>query len=495
MRLVTSLRFAFAQVLVVSGVMVPWMLTAKVPAFAQRVTCDALQIPLPKQISNEAPPAVETFTYTWTRGGESGTEDRFDPRQLWEAEQRLGKWTDDAGNTYELVQPQSVIDSFEIGFESKYSNPMAHVLKEEYKENRREVGKLARKDLPEWLEDWTGKSFGKPQQVRAMGAVHQALIAEADDMVALVFFLRADQNQAYALLITTPNDPPKAWKGMLTRAISGIAPASKLLKSNRKQEGWNTVEKPPYRVLSNLPSQYAKFVDKLLLDMQQMRKIYTTYIPEPKQTKVPISVIRVFATPEEYHAYAGAGDEWSAGVFSSTHRELVVMGDTTSGSKKEQAEDIRMVTFHEGFHQYLFSITPPNVDVPLWFNEGHATFFETFKRLGKKAKPEISPRLEGVRRDPRFCSAEGLKRLMNFSREEFYHEENRMAAYNTSWMLVHWLRAEAPKPLGATLNQYYQLLCKEKTHKEAMEKVYTPEVLEQISDGLREFLNKHQYKP
>lgn len=495
MRLVMVLRSALTPVLVVSGVLVPWMVLAKVPAFAQRVTCGELQVPLPGQISNEAPPAVETFTYTWTRGGESGTEDRFDPRQLWEAEQRLGKWTDHEGNTYELVQPQSVVDSFEVGFEQKYSNPAPHVLKEEYKANRREVGKLARKDLPEWLKDWTGKTFGKPQQVRAMGAVRQALIAEAEGMAALIFFLRSDQNQPYALLVTTPKDPPRAWKGTLTRAVGGIAPASKLLKSNRKQEGWNTVEKPPYRVLSNLPGQYAKFVERLLTEMRQMRKIYTTYIPEPSRMKVPVSVIRIFATPEEYHAYAGAGDEWSAGVFSSTHRELVVMGDTTSGSKKEQAEDIRMVTFHEGFHQYLFSITPPNVEVPLWFNEGHATFFETFRRAGKGAGPEPSRRLEDVRRDPRFCSPEGLERLMNFSREAFYQEENRMTAYASSWLLVHWLRTEAPKPLEATLNQYYHLLCEEKTHAEAMEEVYTPEVLAEISKGLREFLRTHRYKP
>lgn len=491
----TSLRLALAQVLVFSGVMVPWVLMAKVPAFGQRVTCGELLVPLPRQISTEAPPAVETFTYTWTRGGKSGSEDRFDPRQLWEEEQRLGKWTDDAGNTYELVQPQSVVESFKSGFEDKYIRPMPHVLKEEYQANRKEVGKLSRKEFPEWLTDWTGKSFGKPQQVRAMGAVRQALIAEAEDMVALIFFLRSNPNDPYALLITTPNDPPKAWKGMLTRAVSGIAPAPKLTRSNQKQEGWSTVEKPPYRVLSNLPRQYAKFVDVLLTDMQQMRKIYTSYIPEPRGTKVPISVIRVFATPEDYRAYSGAGEEWSAGVFSSTHRELVVMGDTDSGSRKEQGERIRSTTFHEGFHQYLFCITPPNSVVPLWFNEGHATFFETFKRSGKGAKPELSPRLEGVRMDPRFCSPDGLKRLMDFSYEEFYHAENRMAAYASSWLLVHWLRTEAPKPLEATLNHYYKWLCRGKTHEEAMEKVYTPEVLKEISDGLLQFLEKRQYKP
>jgi hypothetical protein len=59
---------------------------------------------------------------------------------------------------------------------------------------------------------------------------------------------------------------------------------------------------------------------------------------------------------------------------------------------------------------------------------------------------------------------------------------------------VHWLRAEAPAPLAATLNQYYALICKEKTPEEAAATVYTPEILQQISDGLIDFLNKHTYK-
>lgn len=482
--------------------LLPLVAVAKVPTLNQRVTCDQLQIPLPKNVSQEAPPAVETFTYTWTRGSKSGTAERYDPRQLWEAEQRLGKWSDSDGNVYELVQPKSVVDSFTRGIKTDYNQLMAHVLKEEYEDNRQAVGKIVRKRLPQWLEDWTGKTFSAPQKVKGIGAVREAMFCEAPGMAALIFFLKSDQNQAYALLVTTTDDPPKAWKGALTRALGGIAPASKLKPSGTVQDGWKTMERPPYRVLSNLPKQYGKFVSSLLDSMIAMRMVYTTYIPEPKKMKVPLSVIRVFATPEEYHAYSGAGEEWSSGVFSTTHRELVVRGDIESGSKEKQREEIRMVTFHEGFHQYLFSITPPTIHVPIWFNEGHATFFETFSlkmvtSAGKKkpeGKPNLSYRLEEVKRDPRFCSPEGLVTLMSFSTEVFYHERNRTAAYASSWLLVHWLRTEAPTELSATLNQYYTLICKGATPEEAAEKVYPSKVLQQISEGLMTFLNSQEYK-
>ena len=68
--------------------------------------------------------------------------------------------------------------------------------------------------------------------------------------------------------------------------------------------------------------------------------------------------------------------EWSAGHFSALQRELVVMGDAEEDDRERRRDDIRSTTFHEGWHQYLFLITPGNAAVPIWFNEGHATFFD-----------------------------------------------------------------------------------------------------------------------
>jgi hypothetical protein len=485
-------------------VLLPLIAWAKVPALDRRVTCDKLQIPLPKTITQEAAPPVEVFTYKWMRGKESGTEERYDPRQLWEAEQRLGMWSDGAGNTYELVKPMSRLDSFRRGIETSYRQDMYHVLKEEYKQNRKEVGKVAQKELPAWLEDWTGELFYKPQSLRAMGAVGKAMLVPARERVALLFFLRKEPNQPYALIIKSAEDEPSAWKGTLTRALGSIAFTSKLRPAQTTQDGWNKISGKHYHVLSNLPKSYEKFQRSLLNDMEAMRTVYTKYIPEPKKMKIPESVIRLFATPEEYHAYAGAGDEWSSGVFSTTHRELVVMGNIEAGSKAEQKDEIQRVTFHEGTHQYLFSITPPATRIPIWFNEGHATFFETFTLKsttgpGNKRKftgePHLSPRLQVVQRDIRFCSAQGLAKLMSFSHEEFYLEQHRDAAYASAWVIVHWLRTEAPKELSQTLNRYFALICKGKAAQEAAAQVYTPEVLEQIAQGLMEFLESNEYTP
>jgi hypothetical protein len=486
------------------AVALPLFAWAKVPALERRVTCDKLQLPLPKNITQEAAPPVEIFTYKWMRGKESGTEERYDPRQLWEAEQRLGMWSDAQGNLYELVKPLSRLDSFRRGIETEYRQDMYHVLKEEYKQNRKAVGKVKRKELPAWLEDWTGELFYKPQTLRAMAAVEWELFVPARERVALLFCLRKEPNQAYALIIKTAEDEPSAWKSALTRAMGRIAFTSKLRPKQTQQEGWNTLSGKHYQVLSNLPKSYERFQRTLLNDMEAMRTVYAQYLPAPKKMKVPTSVIRLFATPEEYHAYAGSGDEWSSGVFSTTHRELVVMGNVEAGSKDEQKEDMQRVTFHEGTHQYLFSISPPATLIPIWFNEGHATFFETFTLKtttgpGARRKvtgvPHLSPRLLVVQQDSRFCTAAGLAQLMSLSHQAFYEEQHRNAAYASAWVLVHWLRTEAPEALAQTLNQYYALICKGKSPQEALSQVYPRAVLEQIAEGLMTFLEENEYTP
>lgn len=484
--------------------LLPVILIAKVPTFDQSVICEEIALPLPKGVMKEAPKVVETFTYSYVRGRKSGTEERYDARQLWEDEQRLGRWVDKAGNVYELVALTSIVEDFgkgipagSVGRQQGEMGTTYHLTKEMYKENRKAVGKLNRKELGQWLIDWTGEAFKAPQNLKVMGNVSRAMYVESSRSVALIFFLKVKATRPYGLLIYPAKDPPSAWKSALTRVVSGVK-VNRFKQDNTptNQGGWQEIEGEYYRVYSNLPLQQSRFLEKLIANMTQMRKVYTTYLPEPKGIKVPQSVIRVFASPEAYRAYVGAEMAWSSGFFSSTHRELVVMGNAESGSSRQMKDDIRSITFHEGFHQYLFLITPPTIRVPIWFNEGHATFFETFQMKGGTLAPTLSQRLQEVANNPRFCSPEGLAQLLSFDHDTFYLEQNRMAAYATSWLLVHWLYTEAPKALRETLRVYYAQICKEKTVAQAQAKAYPPEVLKQISQGLLKFLEKNtDYRP
>ncbi len=461
-------------------------LAAAVPAFDQAVPCPPLRLRLPK-VEAQPIPALEAYRFVARLPDGSAKEfDAYPPEMLWRREQRLGAWMDAEGNRYELAAPKRLLGG---------PYPRAVVTREEYDAAQRQAGAFGPSALGDWLGAWVGGACGKPQRLRPLGAVRMALFAEVGGKAAaLVFTLKDDPAQPYALIVTPAGGPPAAWRAPLSRALAGFGAQGRGLSGQETAvDGWVTLERAPYRVHTDLPRRDRKWLESLLADMLAIRRAYAQAFPEPSDAKPPISVIRVFADPAAYRAYAGEGLEGSAGHFSSLNRELVVMGDAEEESNRRRRDEIRSIAFHEGFHQYLFLITPPLAAVPTWFNEGHATYFETFRVRGGAAKPTLSPRLEIARRATGLRSAEGLARLLAYSQETFYAQAND--CYAVAWLLVHWLRTEAPPDLAKTLDAYYALICEGKSQLEANQAVYPPQTLARIAEGLAAYLGKHAWEP
>ena len=455
-------------------------LPAAVPQFSENVACEPIRIRLPKGAEATPTPPLESYRFMSQKPDGSVTEfDAFDPEQLWRRDQRLGAWADKDGNRYELVAPKSRRGG---------PYPRTLVTREEYDKVQERTGTLKPSALGMWIGEWTGATCGKPQALRPVGGIRLAQFAEAGNAAVLVFFLKDTPQQPYALIITPSADPPARWRTPLQRALAGFAASGSGLSGTAQAAGgWITLDKPPYRLHTDLPKRDRKWLDTLLADMTAIRAAYTQALPEPKGTKIPTSVIRVFANPDEYRAHSGEGMEWSSGHFSSLERELVVMGDSGEDDRERRREDIRSITFHEGWHQYLFLITPGNAAVPIWFNEGHATFFETFTVKGGRAVPGPSRRRAQARQAVALRSPTGLRKLLDMSQEEFY-SGSIGDHYAVAWALVSYLRTDAPDSLKSLLNDYYALLCKRKTQLEANDAIFTSETLRAIADGLEDYL-------
>lgn len=450
-----------------------------VPGFRQNVTCPPLRLRLPEGSAAEQLPPTETFRYvrTWNDGRTEEVE-CYDPEQLWRAEQRLGLWEDREGNRFELLAPAS-----------RRGGPFkrAHVTREEYNAAKEAVGTLKPAEIGAWLGEWTGSPCGKPESLRPVGAVRQARFAVAGGDAVLLFYLKGEGGGPYALRVTPADGNPAAWKKALGQALGGFALAGRAPAAPTK--GWITLEEPPYRVYTDLPRKDHRALNRLLADMKVIRAAYANLFPLPADSETPLSTIRVFGRRADYQAYVGEGMAWSGGVFSTTKRELVVLADSDEESNTVRREAIRSVAFHEGFHQYLFLVTPTLATVPTWFNEGHATFFETFRVRGGQGEPTVSPRLETARRAEGMRSAKGLAALMGASQEVFYGA-GRDAAYAVSWLLIHWLRTEAPAELRPLPDRYYALLCQGATPAEAQAKVFPAAVLSEIAEGLETFVSR-----
>ncbi len=72
-----------------------------------------------------------------------------------------------------------------------------------------------------------------------------------------------------------------------------------------------------------------------------------------------------------------AGDR-TIGLWSPSHEELLIL-DMGNSARNETLKTMR----HEAFHQYLYYATG-NGRHAVWFNEGHATFFENVSYDAKK---------------------------------------------------------------------------------------------------------------
>lgn len=210
--------------------------------------------------------------------------------------------------------------------------------------------------------------------------------------------------------------------------------------------GWFAVDTKYYVFLSNANRA---FVERLAKDLEVVRE--KVYVPnfKPRNQKIPLNPVRVFATQSEYHQFGGPGG--SAGYFSPTKGELVLFEKFEDQSSSKSQADCRSVMYHEGFHQYIhFAVG--DVSPHSWFNEGHGDYFaglvvaggqvakvDTFKwrvdTLKMHGKRDLVP----------------LRSLLRYPQREYY--SNAGLKYAQGWALIYYLRN----------------VSKDKTHQKALE--------------------------
>jgi hypothetical protein len=413
----------------------------------------------------------------------------FNPDQLWRHQQRKGLWKDKSGNTYELVQASTT----QIPTDTLLKEGKQHVTRAEY-DAAYATASIDLESLPQWIEDWTNETPSPLPPLKGTKNVRGAVCTTASHAI-LVILLRTTPDTPYLLIVTPNDEAPEKWASTLTRALTSFTPRKGSASSNTSvaKGAWYSIEKPPYRIHTNLTQKHRVTLNKLLADIQAVRKAYTTVIPEPKNTTVPTSVIRIFPTHKDYVTYVSQMDpnlQWSAGLFSTTHRELLVSIEE-SAEAKERKQRINAITFHEGWHQYLFLISPAGTDIPIWFNEGLATYFESFTVSGKNAKPQKNTdRARHALTLSHMHTVDGLKDFMAASRERFYDEE-REDYYATAWAVTTTLLHDKDPRFKNILRTYYQSLCDGASAEDATKAIFTDEVLQALSTALPKQIKKH----
>ena len=210
---------------------------------------------------------------------------------------------------------------------------------------------------------------------------------------------------------------------------------------------------PGYLVRTNLGRDKSKeLVNEIVMEMRPVQDMFKRYVPP--QREMSVSTMRVFKDKGHYDSYAR--DELdhynkdSIGLWTAQREELLILYDPRSFS------GTMSTVRHEGFHQYLFYATGRSGHA-MWFNEGHACFFENgiCQKVGGRVKYSISDASSLRRTREVDADLQTVARLMPeviyMDHEAFMsgtlHEVN--CRYAASWALVYFLQQAA-----STLNEY-----------------------------------------
>ncbi len=228
----------------------------------------------------------------------------------------------------------------------------------------------------------------------------------------------------------------------------------RVIENIRDLKDWWYVETPNYILTSNLSRRNRVLVSRIQSDIEIVRGAYARLFPPITEIR-EVSVIRVFGDRREYLNYVDKSMKWSGGLWMPTKKELVI-SPVQANNTRDQRESVLSVVYHEAFHQYLYYALD-RIMPPIWFNEGHAAFFEAC-RLDRDGggvqvleNPQRVKALEQLLQQRR--ARLDLKRIMMMSPPEFYATDHgskpaagqtRNENYAIAWGLVYFLRKAGP---------------------------------------------------
>jgi hypothetical protein len=419
-------------------------------------------------------PTAHVYSYTFTRGDETPRRDLYDPRELWYATQWKGQWRDKSGNrltvgraTYMLP---AVASSVQAGHVSREAFDQALALPAAAFAPQQPSAPAA------WAAAFAGRKLGEPQKLRTGFNLSDALLLPSDAPDTLVFLFRPkNRPDWYAAVIAVADGTPaekvraafeqdflpsvrpitnsariaaneaknqtlRLAPGTVKRAVPDHPSRDAAKRSIAGMKEWWYAETPEYIFLSDLRSAEGKrLIKELQSELPALRQAYARLIP-PFTAEMDVNVVRIFSEQPAYQQYVGDSFEWSSGVWTPMRRELVILGQS------QERESLLSIIRHEGFHQYLFYATSmiPNA---LWFNEGHACFFENVD-ANTRGRIEIQEpaRVEHLLRTLD-AVADNIPAILKADHRAFYaggNENLRQLNYTTAWALVYFLRKGAP---------------------------------------------------
>lgn len=444
--------------------------------------------------SSQAVPAAtpQAQHYRWTRGGESGEVTHYVPRELWLQDAWGCQWKDRKGNLLTVATVKAACP--DLG---------AHAAREDIEKALADGAADYKEPTDEALAAWATQFLGRTVDAAALkpfatsGVLAARLLDAGEDSARCVAFFQSKDGQWRFVEFkfvqeAKAKDAERLLKSFLASVtVEKAKPAAAAAGGVVTEGKWATVKIPGYVFKTDLPaSQRGAFLKDATKMMAAMQAAYRRYVPPQRELKE--STIRAFATREGYNQYmkSAVGEDGSRtiGLWNPSLEELLII---TEGKSPAERKKTMKTMRHEAFHQYLFYATG-NGRHAMWFNEGHACFFETVMYSPKtdsvRFVEDVKDRRAGaVTANPQKYAAL-LKTILPLDHDAFYAGSLGVVndKYTAAWALVYFLAKGAPAledfaKYRAVLPTYLKEAAAGKSAREATEIAFAG-----LEDGLAE---------
>lgn len=434
-------------------------------------------------------------TVSHARSPTGAVEERYDPRILWYEGGYLGRWRDSAGSTMTAGVVGNLLPE-------RLARPRVLVTREAYAQVLAEDATQPPQNMEELLQ-WAGtfagaRVKGEPQAVQTNPRLSRAMAIEFEESATkrgyLFQFIRnahgVDPYQWFLVLFelaqgtdmeaaeraivqdfvgslatiqrTATRPPPTTSRRILPPGTAAVRERSPVYQASRERaaasirglDTWWLLETDHYIILSDLTGGRRTFVNLLKDELDTLRGYFERVIP-PLAAIDAVSLVRVFANQTDYQRYVGPDHQWSGGIWVPSKGELVIRV-IEGGSERQRRDLIASVVYHEALHQYLFYAFNA-ISTSVWYNEGHATFFEGAEVRRDTVQVDEVPRYAALMEAMAQCGGIPVDRMLAMSYPAFYqaggNDRQRREHYALAWGLVYYLRKGAPLEPGNTYEE------------------------------------------
>ena len=479
-------------------------------------------------------PQPKVHSYTVTRGEEKSQHDLFSAYELWYASQHAGQWRDAAGNVMIIAQPTLLLPAVKDALSAD------HVTREAYKAaaGGPEAALNASSDeaLAAWVASFTGVKPSGVEKLKVTAALASAVFFPAADAEAktltwgfrvkmrglggppkpsgwYVVVLRVNDGSPLtkvrqdfeatvlghvaAVSMPGPSKGPPKGPGPASSGGPAIPGMQEAKDGIRNMEGWWFAEDAEYLYLTNIRSAAGQsLVRELRNTLPVLQQAYAKVV-EPFSDKKEANVIRIFESKEAYTGYVGEGLEWSIGCWMPSRRELCILSQGTDN--KADKEQTAMIIRHEAFHQFLFYASG-GIEDAVWFNEGHACFFEAAEVSAQKRVVVGESQKKRSLMDNLDAAAQNIPVILDADHAKFYSGDakQRQLNYATAWGLVYFLRCGTSSGKAAAyagiLGNYRKALQESKSAQAATKRAFEDVDMKAFQTAFLDFWRKGSTK-